>query len=65
MGFHGGGWFSFLSDSGEKPKVTPDLLRRVMGYSKPYRWQLVAMLLLILLHRPDPAHPAHPAQPDR
>ena len=48
MGFHGGGWFSFLSDSGEKPKVTIGLLRRVMGYSKPYRWQLVAMLVLIL-----------------
>lgn len=49
MGFHGGGgWFSFLSSSGEKPKVTVGLLRRVMGYSRPYRWQLVAMLVLIL-----------------
>jgi ATP-binding cassette subfamily B protein len=48
MGFHGGGWFSFLSDSGEKPRVTIGLLRRVMGYSKPYRWQLAGMLLLIL-----------------
>ena len=37
-----------LSDMGEKPKFTMSLLRRVMGYSKPYRWQLVAMLLLIL-----------------
>ena len=48
MGFHGGGWFSFLSSTGEKPKVTVGLLRRVMGYSKPYRWQLVGMLVLIL-----------------
>jgi ATP-binding cassette, subfamily B, bacterial len=48
MGFHGGGWFSFLSDSGEKPKVTLGLLRRVLGYSKPYRWQLAGMLVLIL-----------------
>ena len=48
MGFHGGGWFSFLSSTGEKPKVTLGLLRRVMGYSKPYRWQLVGMLVLIL-----------------
>jgi ATP-binding cassette subfamily B protein len=48
MGFHGGGWFSFLSDSGEKPKVTAGLLKRVLGYSKPYRWQLVGMLVLIL-----------------
>ena len=48
MGFHGGGWFSFMSSSGEKPKVTLALLRRVLSYSKPYRWQLVFMLLLIL-----------------
>jgi ATP-binding cassette, subfamily B, bacterial len=48
MGFHGGGWFSYLSSTGEKPKVTVGLLRRVMGYSKPYRWQLVGMLVLIL-----------------
>ncbi len=49
MGFHGGGWWSFLSSSGEKPRVTLGLLRRVMGYSNPYRWQLVAMLALILM----------------
>jgi ATP-binding cassette subfamily B protein len=48
MGFHGGGWFSYLSSSGEKPKVTIGLLKRVMGYSRPYRWQLIAMLVLIL-----------------
>ncbi len=48
MGFHGGGWFSFLSATGEKPKITLGLLRRVLGYSKPYRWQLVGMLVLIL-----------------
>ena len=48
MGFHGGGWFSFLSSTGEKPKITVGLLRRVLGYSKPYRWQLVGMLVLIL-----------------
>ncbi len=49
MGFHGGGWFSYLSSDGEKPKVTVGLLRRVLGYSKPYRWHLVTMLLLILI----------------
>ena len=49
MGFHGGGWFSYLSSTGEKPKVTVGLLRRVLGYSKPYRWHLVTMLLLILV----------------
>jgi len=48
MGFHGGGWFSYLGSTGEKPKVTLGLLRRVLGYSKPYRWQLASMLVLIL-----------------
>jgi ATP-binding cassette subfamily B protein len=48
MGLHGSGWFSFISSTGEKPKVTVGLLRRVLGYSKPYRGQLVAMLVLIL-----------------
>jgi ATP-binding cassette subfamily B protein len=48
MGFHGGGRFSFMSATDEKPKITLGLLRRVMGYSKPYRWQIVGMLVLIL-----------------
>jgi ATP-binding cassette, subfamily B, bacterial len=49
MGFHGGGWFSLLSSTDEKPKVTLGLLRRVLAYSKPYRWHLVTMLFLILV----------------
>jgi ATP-binding cassette subfamily B protein len=48
MGFHGGGWHSYLRSADEKPKVTLDLLKRVMGYSKPYRWKLASMLVLIL-----------------
>ena len=48
MGFHGGGWFSYMTSTGEKPKVTLGLLKRVLGYSKPYRMQLVGMLVLIL-----------------
>src|SRR4030067_1619146 len=50
MGLHGGsgGWHSLMSSTGEKPKVTVGLLRRVLGYSKPYRWQLSGMLVLIL-----------------
>jgi ATP-binding cassette subfamily B protein len=47
--FHGGGWFSFLTASGEKPKVTRALLLRVLGYGKPYRWHIVGMLALILI----------------
>lgn len=33
----------------EKPKITWPLLRRVLHYAKPYRWQIMAMLLLILV----------------
>ncbi len=44
-----GGWFSYISSTGEKPKVTWGLLRRVFSYSKPYIWQLTGMLVLILI----------------
>jgi ATP-binding cassette subfamily B protein len=46
---HRGGWHNYLSSTGEKPKVTWSLLRRVMSYSTPYRWQILGMLLLILV----------------
>lgn len=45
---HGGGWWSFMHASDEKPKVTWTLLRRVAVYSLPYKWHLVAVLFLIL-----------------
>ena len=52
MMFHGGGgggWFSFMRSSDEKPRVTWTLLRRVMAYSKPYRWHIAGMLAMILI----------------
>jgi ATP-binding cassette subfamily B protein len=49
MGMHGGGWFGFLGAAEEKPKVSWELLRRVLGYAHPYRWRIAAMLALILL----------------
>ena len=48
MGFHGGGWFSYLGASEKRPKVTWQLLRRVFTYAKPYRGRIIAMLVLIL-----------------
>ncbi len=48
MAFHGG-WWSYLSASEEKPRVTWALLKRVMAYSRPYLWQIVGMLVAILL----------------
>jgi ATP-binding cassette subfamily B protein len=49
MFFHGAGWWSVVSSTGEKPRVSWRLLKRVLGYSRPYRWQIVAMLVLILV----------------
>ena len=49
MGMHGGGWFSLLNATDEKPKVTWALLRRVLTYSLPYRWQIIGMLAAILV----------------
>jgi ATP-binding cassette, subfamily B, bacterial len=49
MGFHGGGWWSYISSPDEKPKVTWHLLKRVLKYSHPYRWKIAGMLVLILL----------------
>jgi ATP-binding cassette subfamily B protein len=51
MMFHGGGgggWFMSMRATDEKPRVTWTLLKRVLAYSRPYRWQIVAMLLMIL-----------------
>jgi ATP-binding cassette subfamily B protein len=48
MGMHGGGWWSYLSSTEERPKVTWELLKRVLRYSQPYRWQIAGMLALIL-----------------
>ncbi|MFN8597731.1 MAG: ABC transporter ATP-binding protein [Anaerolineae bacterium] len=44
-----GGWFGYLRSTDEKPKVTWALLKRVLRYSRPYRWHIVGMLTLILL----------------
>ncbi|MBI9046508.1 MAG: ABC transporter ATP-binding protein [Anaerolineaceae bacterium] len=47
---HGSGWGSRLRQStDEKPKVTWALMRRVLAYSQPYRWQIIWMLVLILI----------------
>lgn len=50
MGFHGGGWWGYLSAPNERPKVTWALLRRVLTYAYPYRWQITGMLVLILIN---------------
>jgi ATP-binding cassette subfamily B protein len=50
MGFHGSGWWSYIRSTDEKPKLTWDLMKRVLGYSRPYSWQIVGMFLLIMIN---------------
>jgi ATP-binding cassette subfamily B protein len=50
MGMHGGGMWSYIHSSEEKPKITWQLLRRVMAYAKPYQNQIIGMLVLILIN---------------
>jgi len=47
--FHGGGWFAYLQqDKKERPKLSRELLRRVLAFAYPYRWQVGFLLLTIL-----------------
>jgi ATP-binding cassette subfamily B protein len=47
--FHGGGWFAYLrQDEKERPKLSRELLRRVLAFAHPYRWQVGFLLLTIL-----------------
>jgi ATP-binding cassette subfamily B protein len=47
---HGGGWFAYVRSGDEKPpKVTKELLLRVLTYARPYWGQLGGMLVAILV----------------
>ena len=47
---HGGGWFTFIRAGDEKPpKVTRELLLRVLSYARPYWSHLGGMLVTILI----------------
>jgi hypothetical protein len=43
------GWFMAMRQGDEKPKVTRELLLRVLNYAKPYWWHIAGMLVTILL----------------
>jgi len=47
--FHGGGWFAYMRSGDEKPKVTRELLLRVLTYAREYWWHIGGMLVTILL----------------
>lgn len=51
MGFHGGGWWAFLSHDEEqdRPVVTLALLKRVGGFARPYTRHVLLLLVSILL----------------
>ena len=47
LGMRGTGWKEYLKSSDEKPKLTRHLMRRVIGYARPYRIKIFAMFILI------------------
>jgi len=47
--WHGGGWFQYMRSGDEKPKVTRELLLRVLTYARGYWWHIAGMLVTILL----------------
>ena len=49
MGFHGVGWWSYVTSTEEKPRLTRRLLVRVLSYARPYRLRIIAILVMIFL----------------
>ncbi|MFQ5401066.1 MAG: ABC transporter ATP-binding protein [Anaerolineae bacterium] len=49
MTFHGTGWFAFLRDDQERPKITRQLLQRVWLFAQPYWLRVLGLLFTILL----------------
>lgn len=46
---HRYGWFAYMRSGDQKPKVTRELLLRVLAYARPYWSQIGGMLVTILL----------------
>jgi ATP-binding cassette subfamily B protein len=46
---HYGGWFQYMRSGDEKPKVTRELLLRVLTYAREYWWHIGGLLVTILL----------------
>jgi ATP-binding cassette subfamily B protein len=51
MGFHGGGWRSYIryDEERDRPEVSRTLLRRVASYARPYWFQAFLMIGLIVV----------------
>ncbi len=48
LGLRGSGWRGYIKGSDEKPELTWSLMRRVVGYARPYLAKIIAMFLLIM-----------------
>ena len=51
MAFHSGGWFTYMrgnSTDSKPPRVTRQLLLRVLAYARPYRISIYLLLIMIL-----------------
>jgi ATP-binding cassette subfamily B protein len=49
--FHGGGWYSYLQydEKQDRPAIDRSLLGRVWGYGRPYRRDLIGVLLTVFV----------------
>jgi ATP-binding cassette, subfamily B, bacterial len=48
MGMNRGAWRAYMHSESEQPRVTWQLLRRVLAYGRPYRMKIIFMLITIL-----------------
>jgi ATP-binding cassette subfamily B protein len=50
MGFHSGGWWSYIryDEERDRPEVSRALLRRVAAHARPY-WRLAALMIALIL----------------
>ncbi len=49
MGFSHSSWMAYIHSEQKSTHLTWGLMQRVLRYSYPYRWKIIAMLVLILL----------------
>jgi len=50
LGMHRKNWRSYIQASDEKPRLSWQLVRRVLAYAKPYHWHIIGSLLTILIY---------------
>ncbi len=47
---HQKNWRSYIHATDEKPRLSWELVKRVLTYAKPYRWQITGSLVAILIY---------------